>query len=424
MTHPPHTRHQLHAPADLTPAPTPPATPDRPTPGTRLIGIDAARGVALLGMMAVHSLYASDEMGNPTLSFTVAAGRAAALFAVLAGVGIALTTGRARVRRADAAGTAAALAARAIVIGSIGLALGYTDAELGVVILPFYAVMFVLAIPLVLLPTRAVSLIGVIAAVGVPVIIEALGQHLPESIQESPSLIDLIDNPGGWLVELLLTGEFPALPWMAYLCAGLVIGRLRLSSVRVAAVLLLSGTVLAVATSVLSQVLLYRIGGFEQIVAGRGVTSEQLDEILVFGADGRLGDSATWWWLAVDAPHTSTPLDLLGTIGSSVGVLGAMLLLGHIVSPTARRALSWVLLPLAAAGSMTLTLYTLHICFINSPYDRYSAVGGYTLQVLAALVIGLVIRATAGRGPLEAFVTMVAHRARSAVRPRPPLPPA
>ena len=60
---------------------------------------------------------------------------------MLAGVGIAFLTGRRRVpsdvRPEEAA---ASLVARALVIGAIGLALGYADPEIATVILPYYAV--------------------------------------------------------------------------------------------------------------------------------------------------------------------------------------------------------------------------------------------------------------------------------------------
>ena len=106
-----------------------------PRPGiggqkARLIGIDVTRGLALLGMMAVHALIPYDEAGNPNWVSYVATGHSAATFAVLAGVGLSLTTGRARVPRAKAGPTAAALAGRAAAIGAIGLALGYTDAAI------------------------------------------------------------------------------------------------------------------------------------------------------------------------------------------------------------------------------------------------------------------------------------------------------
>ena len=126
-----------------------------PPGSARLAGVDAARGVALLGMMAAHSLSADDANGNPTLSYSLTSGRSAAAFAVLAGVGIAFMTGRARVRPGrDGRAAAASLAARALAIGAIGLALGYTDTEFAEVILPYYAVLFALAIPLVFAPHR------------------------------------------------------------------------------------------------------------------------------------------------------------------------------------------------------------------------------------------------------------------------------
>jgi hypothetical protein len=277
---------------------------------------------------------------------------------------------------------------------------------------------------LVFLTTRALAVVGVLIATGVPALTGLLAQHFPEPLQENPSLVDLVDNPLRWLIELTVIGEFPALPWLAYLCAGLLIGRLRLSSVKVSAALLLVGTALAVGANLLSYLLLYRLGGFDQIVATHKMTHkmtpDEINEILTLGADGTLAGTVagtTSWWLAIDAPHTSTPLDLFGTVGTSAAMLGAMLLLGHLTRRSVQRALSLVLVPLAAAGSMTLTLYTLHMWFINSPYDKYSANTGYLLQVLVFLGIGLAFRATTGRGPLEAFTTMVAnHARRSATR--------
>jgi uncharacterized membrane protein len=55
--------------------------------------VDAARGVALAGMASVHILPVVARDGTETVAGAVAAGRASALFAVLAGVGIALSTG-------------------------------------------------------------------------------------------------------------------------------------------------------------------------------------------------------------------------------------------------------------------------------------------------------------------------------------------
>jgi uncharacterized membrane protein len=383
----------------------------------RLAGVDATRGVALLGMMAVHSLYESDAQGHPTWTFAIFGGRAAATFAVLAGVGIAFMTGRGRVRRADAGGTAAALAARALVVLAIGLALGYTDAALGAVILPYYAVMFLLAIPLVFLPTWAVAVAGVLIAGGLPVLSHIALDRLPPATLLNPTLGYLLHHPLGLLAELSITGEYPALPWMAYLCAGIFLGRLTLARVKVAVWLLAGGTALAVAATAVSWLLLHHYGGLAQIEAAvpRSVLSaSETREMLALGGDGTVPTS-TWWWLAVDSPHTSTTPDLLGTIGTAVALLGLLLLAGHVTAKWPQRIIAVIQKPLAAAGGMTLTLYTAHIMFINSDYDVYSAGTGYALQVAAVLLIGLGWRATAGRGPLESLVSMLASRARRAV---------
>lgn len=380
----------------------------------RLLGIDAARGIALLGMMAVHSLIAVSDDGTPTLSYGISAGRASALFAVLAGVGIAFTTGRAQVRRANWRPTAASLAARAAVIGVIGLLLGYGEPTLAVVILPYYAILFLLAIPLVFLPTRMLAATGVLVTLIVPTVIEWLSPVLPEPSLENPTLPAIIDNPLGWATELFVNGEFPALPWVAYMCAGIVIGRLNLSSANVAGYLVLAGSAVAVSTRILAEVLLFQLGGIEHIMSSASLSREEVIDIISYGADGSV-PGPTLWALAIDGPHSSTPLDLLGTIGSSAAVIGAMLFLGHVTNKRVAGIINVVMTPLAAAGSMTLTLYVLHIWFINSSYDVYSAWTGYILQVLGAFGIGLFVKYTTGRGPLEAFVTMIANRSKRAV---------
>lgn len=393
-----------------------PTTPATSTARTRMVAVDAARGIALIGMIAVHTLYEADAAGKATWSFAIFGGRAAATFAVLSGVGIAFTTGRQRVRLIAARGTIMALITRALVIGAIGLAMGeYSDAALAADILPYYAGLFLLAIPLVFLPTWAVAAFGVLVAAGAPVLTHLLLPHLPVPTLLDPTVGYLVHHPLGLLSELLITGEYPALPWTAYLCAGLVIGRLTLSKLWVAIGLLGTGLVLVFAAATASATLLNHYGGLAHIWSAQDrspLTIPETTEMLTLGGDGTTPTS-TWWWLAVNAPHTSTPFDLVGTTGAATTLLGAMLLLSHLTAPRLLRgAITLSMAPLAAAGSMTLTLYTAHLAFINSPYDTYDPTNGYLLQVAAALLFGLAWRATAGRGPLESLVTALATWAR------------
>ena len=135
--------------------------------------------------------------------FSLSAGRSAAVFAVLAGVGIAFLTGRRRVALGRPAGEAAAsLVARALVIGAIGLALGYTDPEIATVILPYYAVLFLIAVPLVLLPTPVLAVLGPAVAVGMPFLSHDLRMSLPVHDAGNHSFVDLVTDPLGMLTEL------------------------------------------------------------------------------------------------------------------------------------------------------------------------------------------------------------------------------
>ncbi|WP_327001840.1 DUF1624 domain-containing protein [Dactylosporangium sp. NBC_01737] len=385
-----------------------------PPKRARLAGVDAARGVSLLGMISLHALYEADAAGNPTWSALVFSGRAAAAFALLSGVSIAFATGRRQVPAADLRPVAAMIAVRALAIGVIGFLLCSADTVLDAVILPYFAVVFLLAIPLVFLRTWVVAAIGVLLATAGPVADHVLLPRLPDPVLGNPTFGRLVEDPAGMLTELTLTGFYPSPTWLAYISAGIVIGRLDLTKVRVAAVLLAGGTALAVWANAISALLLYRFGGLGHIWAaqpGSGLTEAETTELLRFGGDGNTPTS-TWWWLAIDAPHTGTPFDILGAAGCAVAVLGLLLLAGHVRHRVLGPLCTVVLVPLAAAGSMTLTFYSAHILFINSEFDTYSAAGGCLVQVIGAVLIALAVRGTVGRGPLEAAVTALATRAR------------
>jgi uncharacterized membrane protein YeiB len=147
----------------------------------RLSGVDAARGIALLGMMSVHIVPAVDETGRTSTAFLVASGRASALFAVLAGVGLALTTGGPhphRDRRLLA--TRSGLIARASLLALLGLTLGAVDTPVAI-ILVYYALMFVCALPFLSLGARALAPL----AVGWALLAPALSHMVRSSLYES-----------------------------------------------------------------------------------------------------------------------------------------------------------------------------------------------------------------------------------------------
>ena len=88
----------------------------------RVVGVDVARGLALIGMLATHVFGTLDDNGNPTAAQFVAGGRAATTFVLVAGVSLAfLSGGRNGVRGRERVAAAAGLAARAALVGAIGL---------------------------------------------------------------------------------------------------------------------------------------------------------------------------------------------------------------------------------------------------------------------------------------------------------------
>ncbi|MDP9444191.1 MAG: DUF1624 domain-containing protein [Actinomycetota bacterium] len=383
--------------------------PSTTTRSARVVGVDVARCLALLGMMATHILPGSDTEGV-TWYQQLAGGRSAALFAVLAGVSVALVTGGMTPPRGQELSAArAGLVARAAVIGLVGLLVGGLDSGIAV-ILTYYAVLFVLALPFIGLRARTLAALAGAWAVGAPVVSHVVRGLLDAPAPGNPTLDRLVLEPGLLLTELLLTGYYPAFTWLAYLFAGMAAGRCLLGSTRVAAALAVLGGSLALLSWSAATVLLQRPGG-HAVLAGAlpsdFPTHGDLQESLVHGFFGTTPPTS-WWWLTVWAPHSSTPVDMLHTTGTSLLVLGLAVLAGRV----APQALSAVF----AAGTMTLTLYTVHVCALAAEVGPPRGTGAlYAWHVAAALLLGATWRELVGRGPLERGAAAASRTARESV---------
>ncbi|MEJ8280556.1 heparan-alpha-glucosaminide N-acetyltransferase domain-containing protein [Pseudonocardia spirodelae] len=389
-------------------------------PPGRIVAVDAARGLALIGMIAVHlfSETGPDDAASPVQS--VLAGRAAPLFAVLAGAAVAFTTGRARVVGARPARVAAArLGTRAVLVCLLGLALGSFDTDRSPgVILVFYGVLFALAVPLVLLPTRAVLAAGVVAACVMPVISHLARAHLPAPLGTDPSFVSVVTDPVTALREVTLTGNYPVATWFAYVCVGLVVGRLDLSSRRVALRLVVVGTAVAIAAYWVSWVLLHPLGGLSRLLTLPADTDDPVSELLSVGAGGVV-PTDSWWWLAVLSPHSGTTPQVAQSAGIAVAVVGVLCLATGLPGGTGR-AVDVVLSPLVATGSMTLTLYCVHVVYLISPYSRKDSVPAFVAEIAAYAVFALAWGSRFRRGPLEGLVGRAVGRAGALAAGRPP----
>ncbi|MEX5295315.1 heparan-alpha-glucosaminide N-acetyltransferase domain-containing protein [Kocuria sp. CPCC 205268] len=366
-------------------------------PSRRLRGVDAARGFALFGMVAVHTLpLYVEETGDPTLTWTLFAGHSSALFATLAGVSLAFTTGG-RTPHTGRRRTASrwAQVGRAAIIALVGFLLGFLELPWHN-ILVYYGVFFLLAIPFLGLRIRSLLLSAALFALIAPFLMQWSLDRLPAHVYSNPSLLDLVQDPGGVAAHLLLTGSYPALPWMTFVCAGIALGRMNLADRRVQAALTAVGAVLAALSWGVSALAL-RLGGYEAIAAATpSMSAEQIDEIIVFGADPEL-PTTTLWWLLVSAAHSNTPFSLLLSLGIAMVTLGVFLLLPG--------ALGRVLTPLTAMGAMTFTLYVSHllVMWLELFYDAPAA--WFWGQILVFAVVAVLWQRYLGQGPLEKVVT-------------------
>lgn len=372
----------------------------------RIVGVDVARALALVGMMATHLLPGIEGSHVPWPQ-QLAGGRASALFAVLAGVSVALVSGRTTPVHGRARYAASVrLVVRAVLIGALGLLLGLVPSGIAV-ILAYYGVLFLLALPFLGLRARSLAALAVVWVLVMPAVSLVARRHLPEHVVGSPTPDSLL-TPHLLLNELLLVGYYPAAVWLAYLLAGMALGRLDLRRRFVGVQVLAGGLVLAMVATLVSRTLLDRPDAAAALAGTYPDRSVGADPVALQAAltHGLHGTSPTgsWWWLATVAPHSGTPLDLAATIGSAMAVLGLCLLLTRVQPRVWAAAFG--------AGAMTLSLYTLHVVLMGRGWwPELETPDHYDDQVLIVLGVGAVLALVPLRGPLETVVAIVSRAA-------------
>lgn len=377
--------------------------PDGPTAdlARRVVGVDLARAVALIGMFAAHLVSPVDPGGPGGVDplFQLVAGRSSALFALLAGVGIALAT---RGAAADPRGHRLRVVVRAVLVAGIGLLLGVLPSGLAV-ILAFYGVLFLCALPVLTWRARSLALLALGWGLLSPVVSLLLRRHVEAPVKLVPSFLDLAD-PVRLGLELLLTGYYPVLTWATYLFAGMAVGRLDLRHPSVGPRVAVAGAWLAALSVAASALVTSSPGARTSLLADRGLPPgawEQLETQLRRGLHGT-HPAGSWWWLGVWSPHSGSIADLAHTTGSALLVLGVALWLVRLIPAPPWRVL-------AGAGAMTLTLYSTHVVVLAS---ALGARGGAALVVhtVLALAVGAAFAAIPARGPMEQAVSATAHR--------------
>jgi uncharacterized membrane protein len=383
---------------------------------SRIVGIDVARGIALLAMAATHMLPVHTPDGELTITGFLFGGRASALFALLAGVSLAIVTGGSTPKTGREMKRArVTIAVRAGLIGVIGLVLAMTDTIVAV-ILAYYAIYFLLALPFLRLRASTLMSLATVWGVVSPQLSFWIRGFLPDGPGPQVDLIMVFTDPAGAFTQLFFTGYYPAFTWLTFILAGLAVGRMDLRAKATAIRLVLVGAVVAVAAWAASGLLL-QVVGFSTVwqteEGARTFSGWQVNNIGWYGTTP--ADDASW--LIVAGPHSGTSFDLIGVTGSALAVLGACLLL---VRADLVRRLSY---PLAATGAMTLTLYSIHVVVLSFDVGNLGSRSYYLTHVVVALTAASVWLWFFTKGPLEALVHEIATGVgKIAVPPEPKQP--
>lgn len=334
----------------------------------RLFGPDLGRGIALLGMFAAHVVF--DRAEN------VYDGRSSILFATVAGVSLGLMTGGSRPAPREQRGSLrGGVALRGLALIVIGVFLTVVVQPPLAVILDYYGFAFLLLVP-VLFASRP-ALAG--AAVAVVAVMPALVHELQQRV-DADSIPDAVRPVADWLAF----GTYPMAIWLAFFLAGLFCARSDLTQPRTQGLMIAGGVVAAIA-------------GYGAAALIPGVTAEA---------------------------HSGSAAEVVASGGVAIAIIGAASLAGGLPGAPGR-VIRFALYPVAAAGAMALTLYTVHAMalavvrqLVSGGAERWVYPDG-TLAVLiaTALVVGTAWRLLIGQGPLEWALKRISGLASPRTRP-------
>lgn len=354
----------------------------------RLPGPDVVRAVALIGVVVMnyHGYLIlkdlEDGVSRPRTGWLEEvfdpwtgplSTRFAATFVLVAGVGVALMTSSTLERRRDpddpnAAAAVTTMRWRLVRRGLFLYVLGLLLDEIwpGTIIV-YYGAMFVIAAALFTWRSRWILLVGAGAALAAA----GLRWWRWERAEDGASTRWLTDpadgSVGDYVFGLLVNGTHPLLPWLAFFCAGIVLGRiLRTTWWRPATIA--AGTAL-----------------FTVAALASATATTDLGAVL----------------LSTD-PFQRGLVYVAGALGTALVAYGVI----DWIATRFRRATD----PLRRAGQMTLTLYLLHVIVFELVVNQLGWIGpagvdnalAFALVFWALGIVGAVLwHRRLGMGPAE-----------------------
>jgi uncharacterized protein len=351
-------------------------------PADRVIDLDVTRAVAMIGVVVMnyhgYLILQGGSIGKSNVNrlfdpFTgPLATRFAATFTLVAGMGITLMTNRGRITgdRVRRSVDRWVLIRRGFLLYAFGFVFEWIWNG---TILFFYGAMFMVGALLFLLRTRWLVAVGAAAAVAAAGIqwwaVEA--EHSTSWLFSGWYAPGQYRSPRRLVFDTFINGTHPLLPWLAFLCGGMILGRYLPLSGTNRRVLAIAGIALVAATYVA-----------RSLFDGSVLRTHLFD---------------------TDPPSRSFNYTLCA-LGSAVA---AFCVIGWIATATRSHAVTRAL---AAAGRTSLSLYVLHAIVFNAVVNRWHLIRPAGLDVallfsgcfwLVAIVAAAWWQRRFGIGPAE-----------------------
>lgn len=359
---------------------------------SRIVGYDLARALAVFGMVAVNFkvvMCMGAEANAPTwLAGLVSSleGRAAATFVVLAGVGLSLLSHKSRTqndterlaqeRLAQERRTLWKRAFFLFVVGALYTPIWPAD------ILHFYGVYIALAAFFLAAPLWRLWVCVVVPILAFVVLILVLDYE--KGWDWETLSYDGLWSPAGAVRHLFFNGFHPAIPWVAFIFLGMIVGRLDMKSAAVRWRLFGWGAGVAIVAEGSSWALIRLLS------SGASPADQEIVQAL-FGTE----------------PMPPMPLYMAAGSGTACAVIAAAVAFGERYGEAA-----WVR-PFIATGQLALTLYVAHVIVGMGTLESLgmlenqslpTAVTAATIFCVAAVAFAHFWRQRFDRGPLEAIM--------------------
>lgn len=350
----------------------------------RIIGFDVARAFAILGMMFVNYkiVFGYNVIHYKSIHhfFSIFEGRAAAVFIILAGIGIGLMTEKSYVLK-DCEGKKeerVTLFKRALFLFVIGLIFFYVF-EWTADILHFYGLYMTLIIGVLYFnKKRLCILIGLILQVSL--LLQIFFDYTKGWAFEEVQYLDM-DTLTGFIRNSIFNGFHPVFPWFAFMALGLLLSRYDLRNNRVQKKLFKFSFSIALTTEIIS---LLALKVFDK------------SELAIYFLDTK--------------PMNPSILYMVASSGWAIAFIALILLI------TSTKKVNKISHALAQTGKLALSHYVFHFLFVLGAFELYDALAykdeGFVL-LLSVLVFSIMIVFSNvwlkkfKRGPLELLMRRI-----------------